>query len=165
MGDNFVYNVVNMAYQYDVSWTGWGWFGPLAYDCAALRDCYAMRNEDGSYVANGTYGGASWASVWHDFVDNAAPKVLDAQSDATSVNVAPTVEEQRGYLPRPCIMGDYNLGTECGLDLNTSAATLNYTLFAAESIYSSVLPGVPPRGSCHQQGCPSRPCGTSSMCQ
>eukprot|EP01084_Bolivina_argentea_P161869 281718_1 len=108
-GDNFVYNIVNMAYQYDVSWTGWGWFGPLAYSCDALRDCYAMRNLNGTYVSNGTYGGASWASVWQDFVDNSTPKVMDKQTDPTSINVAPTVEEVMGYLPRPCIMGDYNL--------------------------------------------------------
>ena len=164
-GDNFVYNIVNMAYQYDISWTGWAWFGPLSYDCASgLRDCYAMRNEDGSYVSNGTWGGANWAAVWKDFVDNSMPKVMDVQSDDTSVNVEPTVEEQAGYLPRPCIMGNYNLGTMCGLDLNASIDSVNYTLFASQSINSAVLPGIPPQASCREQGCPSHPCGASAMC-
>ena len=156
-----MYNIVNMAYQYDVSWTGWAWMGTLPYDCNNLRDCYDMRNEDGSGLSNGTYGGASWQSVWNDFVNNTMPKVKDVQQD---INVLPNVEEQMGYLPRPCIMGDYNLQSFCGLDLNTSSNTVNYTIFASESIYQSVLPGIPPMGSCHQQGCPSHPCGTSALC-
>lgn len=159
-----MYNVVNMAYQYDISWTGWGWFGPLPYECANLRDCYAMRNDDGSYVSNGTYGGASWASVWDDFVNNPNPKVKDVQSDTNSINLAPTIKEEMGYLPRPCIMGNFNMGTACGLDLNKSVELVNYTVFAAESIYSAALPGVPPMGGCHQQGCPAHPCSTSPLC-
>eukprot|EP00486_Rosalina_sp_Unknown_P007300 CAMPEP_0201572168 /NCGR_PEP_ID=MMETSP0190_2-20130828/15286_1 /ASSEMBLY_ACC=CAM_ASM_000263 /TAXON_ID=37353 /ORGANISM="Rosalina sp." /LENGTH=497 /DNA_ID=CAMNT_0047997597 /DNA_START=116 /DNA_END=1609 /DNA_ORIENTATION=- len=161
LGDNFVYNIVNMAYQYDVSWTGWGWFGTVPYDCDNLRSCYDMRNENGTGVANGTWGGASWASVWEDFVNNAMPKVKDVQQ---TINLLPNVEEQMGYLPRPCIMGDYNLQGFCGLDLNISVDSVSYEVFGGDSIYQSVLPGMPPMGACHSQGCPSHPCGTSTLC-
>ena len=78
------------------------------------------------------------------------PKVKDSQQ---VINVSPTVEEELGYLPRPCIMGDYNLQAFCGLDSNSSVNIVNYTVFASESIYQSVLPGM----------LPSHPCGTSAL--
>eukprot|EP01084_Bolivina_argentea_P161867 281715_1 len=164
-GDSFTYNIVNLAYQYDISWTGWSWIGTTPYDCNNLRDCYDMRNENGSFVSNGTWGGAPWALIWNDFVNNDSPQVKDVQKDSTSVNVEPTVHEKNGYLPRPCIMGDYNLQAFCGLDLSTDITTVNYTVFATNSIYQSVLPGMPPKGSCKQQGCPTHPCNSSPLCQ
>ena len=70
-----------------------------------------------------------------------------------------------GYLPRPCIVGDYNLGNVCGYDLNTDLTTINVSAFADANIYASVLPGLPPKGNCTDQGCPGLSCQAySSAC-
>ena len=63
--------------------------------------------------------------------------------------------EEAGYLPRPCIMGNYNMGKFCGYDLNIDVNQLSYLNFSAQSLYSSILPGLPPRGNCTLQGCAS----------
>eukprot|EP00490_Sorites_sp_Unknown_P009375 CAMPEP_0114672518 /NCGR_PEP_ID=MMETSP0191-20121206/43060_1 /TAXON_ID=126664 /ORGANISM="Sorites sp." /LENGTH=244 /DNA_ID=CAMNT_0001935085 /DNA_START=1271 /DNA_END=2002 /DNA_ORIENTATION=+ len=63
-GDHFSFNMVNMAAQYDISWTAWAWWGASGYQCSAIRKCNDLRNEDGSYVSNGTYGGAPWITIW-----------------------------------------------------------------------------------------------------
>ena len=158
-----------MALQYDVSWTFWAWWGVDSYTSLACRNgggtCQVVRNDDGSYVSNGTYGGAPYALIWKKFVDNTDIMVEDTQKDPSSVNVKSDVEEKAGYLPRPCIMGDYNQGNHCGFALGTNITTaLNYSDFVTQSPYGVILPGYPPYNNCSMQGCPGFPCGHTFAC-
>eukprot|EP00483_Globobulimina_turgida_P008236 UN08252 len=163
--DDFSYNVVNMAMQYDISWTAWAWWGSQPYDCEDLKSCNNLRNVDGSYVSNGTWGGAPWETIWREVVNNSNPIVQDNQIDPSSVNVESTVFEKNGYLPRPCIMGDYNTGNHCGWDLAVNVTSLNYSDFISQSIYGIKLPGFPTYGNCTLQGCPTHPCGFTDICK
>ena len=165
--DNFVYNVANMALQYDISWTGWAWWGVDGYTGMACNGkCNVIRNDDGSYVSNGTYGGGPWALIWDEFINNTNIMVKDTQKDPKSINVQSNVEELMGYLPRPCIMGDFNMGNHCGYPLGLNVtAQLNYTDFVGQNPYSAVLPGIPPYDNCTLQGCPSIQCGYTSVCK
>ena len=165
--DNFSYNLVNFAVQYDISWTTWAWQGIDAYSALACNNgnCCVLRNDDGSYVSNGTYGGAPWALIWKEFVDNTEIKVKNTQTDDVTINVKVNVEEEMGYLPIPCIVGDYGMGNECGYSLGTNITMTNYSIFAGQSISYAILPGMPPFNNCTQQGCPTLPCGSSPVCK
>ena len=164
-GDNFVYNMVNFALQYDVSWIGWAWRGTNDdYPCHATPDCNQpdMRNTDGTIV-DGSFGGADWKTIWETFVSNASPKVMDVANGKT---LDPTENEEEGYLVRPCIQGKYNLGGICGWDETVATTSLSAHNFTSQSIYDSILVGLPPNGSCSSQGCNGIPCQTyTGPCQ
>ena len=149
-GTHFVFNMVNFAMQMDISFVGWGWRGNNSNTCTNHEpNCNVpdMRSSDGNLVT-GAYGGANWRNVWQTFVSNPNPKVLDITN---GIQLQPTDMEQAGYLPRPCIMGNYNLGKFCGYDLETNVSQLSYLNFSSQSIYSSILPGLPPNGNCTLQ--------------
>lgn len=160
-----MFNVVNYALEMDISWVGWGWRGTNDdYPCGSLPDCDQpdMRSANGTLV-NGQYGGAPWSMIWDTFVNNQSPKVMDATS---GTNLASNVYEPKGYLPRPCILGTFNLGNICGWDASINTTTLKASDFSSQSIYQSALPGLPPDGSCSKQGCGSVQCGTyTGPCQ
>jgi len=158
-GDNFVFNIVNYALQMDISWIGWGWRGTNDdYPCSNIPDCDQpdMRSPNGTLVT-GKYGGAAWQTIWDTYVNNQSPKVGDATNGQNLDNKA---YEPKGYLPRPCILGTFNLGDICGWDDKIETTSLKSTDFSAQSIYQSYLPGLPPDGSCTKQGCGSHQCGT-----
>eukprot|EP01084_Bolivina_argentea_P148927 260268_1 len=164
-GDNFVFNIVNFALEYDISWIGWAWRGTNDDNpCHSTPDCNQpdMRNTDGTIV-DATYGGANWKTVWQTFVSDVSPQVLDVSNGQT---LAPTDTEGVGYLVRPCIQGKYNLGGICGWDEKVSTTSLNVKNFTSQSIYDSILVGLPPNGSCKSQGCQGIQCQTyTGPCQ
>ena len=79
--------------------------------------------------------------------------------------LSPNIEEPQGYLPRACIMGDYNMANNCGWDLNDNVDTLNVSDFNSQTLYYTFLPGMPPKGNCSNQGCPGHPCNVHPVCQ
>ena len=165
-GDNFSFNIINMAAQYDISWTAWAWWGVSGYECDSIRKCNDLRNENGSYVSNGTYGGAPWQLIWSNYINTDTINVLSTQTDSNTINVSPNVMEIKGYLPRPCIMGNYNIGNHCGFSYNTSILSLPYTDFNGQSAYSVILPGLPSiNNDCTKQGCPTINCGFTYACK
>merc|ERR1712013_773076 len=115
-----------------------------------------MRNTNGTLV-DGSYSGADWKTVWESFVADSSPTVFDAANGST---LAPAETEEVGYLVRPCIQGKYNLGGICGWEEEVQTTTLTVADFTGQSIYDSILPGMPPNGSCTAQGCAGIPCQT-----
>ena len=166
-GDNFVFNIVNMCLQYDISWIGWGWRGTNDdYPCHSTPDCNQpdMRNTDG-FLVDATYGGADWKNVWGTFVSSQSPQVQD---DTNGETLAPDETEDAGYLPRPCIQGEYNIGDICGWDedISTTSGIITVYNLTNQSIYDGFLPGLPPNGTCSAQGCANIECQTyTGPCQ
>ena len=122
-----------------------------------------MRNENGELV-DGTYGGADWQTVWKTFI--ASEKII-VEDAANGTVLSANDLQMQGYLPRPCIIGDFNLGNICGYDLssNIDPSSISVTDIASQSIYSSMLPGLPPKGDCENQGCLGYSCAAySSAC-
>ena len=115
-----------------------------------------MRDENGKLV-DGTYGGADWQTVWETFISNDDIVVEDAADGAFLTS---DEYQDEGYLPRPCIMGDYNLGGICGYDLEDRLSSIAVSDITSQSMYDSILPGIPPNGSCTDQGCPGTTCQT-----
>lgn len=74
-----------------------------------------------------------------------------------------------GYLPRPCIVGQFGLGGYCGYPLGTNQSYLDtqFNSFWNQSQGNSVLPGLPPSSSgpdasCSLQACPGWECNVTS---
>jgi hypothetical protein len=162
-GDWFVFNVANMAEQYDLSWIGWGWRGTNVNN--AHRPCTDgqcecnqpdMRDTNG--LTDGTAGGADWKQVWATFVTPTSIKVQDIDPDQKTIAV--NYPQLAGFLPRPCIVPGFNLNDVCGYDLNTDVTTIPVNDLITQSLYVSFLPGLPPRGNCSAQGCPTYTCET-----
>ena len=78
--------------------------------------------------------------------------------------LTPGVNEPAGFLPRPCIMGDFNVGNNCGWTLDTNVEMLNVSEFNAQILYYTYLPGLPPKSNCSDQGCPGYPCNVHPVC-
>jgi len=153
-GDNFVYNIINMGLQYDISWIGWAWRGNNDdYPCGSKPDCQQpdMRSETGQ-LTSAEYGGADWSTVWKALVASNTLNVKDVTNGKTLTH---TQDEAAGYLVRPCISGDYNLGGICGWDLSVPTSSLTPSDLTSQSIYDSILPGIPPNGNCKLEGCSS----------
>ena len=79
--------------------------------------------------------------------------------------LTPGTNEPRGFLPRPCIMGDFNVANNCGWVLGTDIENLTVQDFAPINLYYTYLPGMPPYSNCSQQGCPGHPCNVHPICQ
>jgi hypothetical protein len=164
-GDNYVWNLLNLAAQYDCSWVGWGWRGTNANDgnCTdgePICNSPDMRSYNGT-LTNGTEGGADWATAWAAYVSSSVITVQD--NPTTSLNS--TAYEVQGFLPRPCIVGQFGLGDYCGYPLNTSFNDMNWVSFWNSSQGTAVLPGLPPAGppsACLLQACPGYTCQTTS---
>eukprot|EP01121_Diplochlamys_sp_Union-15-3_P007755 TRINITY_DN1999_c0_g1_i1.p1 TRINITY_DN1999_c0_g1~~TRINITY_DN1999_c0_g1_i1.p1 ORF type:complete len:541 (+),score=94.32 TRINITY_DN1999_c0_g1_i1:32-1624(+) len=161
-GDNFVYNVANLAEQYDLSWIGWAWRGTNINNshrpCQdGMAECNQPDMRDtGGVLTDATHGGADWQSVWNNFVSPSTIKV----NDVSPGNINKNDPQPAGFLPRPCIVGQFNLGDICGYDLSVDVRSLNYQDIIAQSLYDSILPGMPPKGNCTAQGCEGYPCQT-----
>ena len=87
--------------------------------------------------------------------------VQDA-GDAAKINV--TDPEVKGFLPRPCIVPAFGMGSSCGWPLGYNG-TLPWVSLWNQSVGESVLPGLPPSGppaSCTQQACPGYACTKDS---
>jgi len=165
-GDHYVFNIINMAEQYDISWVGWGWRGTnnnTAYapcvDGQAVCSLSDMRGQ-GGLLADGTFGGPNWRRIWNYYVNTPVITVLDNNSD----KIGKSQPQGEGFLPRPCIVGEFNIGNLCGYDLAYDVTTLSYTSFGSQDLYNSSLPGLPPRGNCASQGCPGYTCEVSDAC-
>eukprot|EP00727_Mastigamoeba_balamuthi_P010226 m51a1_g5826 hypothetical protein (702) ;mRNA; f:243951-247769 len=161
-GDFFVYNVANTAAQYDVSWLGWGWRGvnrdnSLAPCEDGMAECNQPDMRDvGGVLTDGSRMGANWAKVWADYVAAKTITVRDAAPKAfTTADYEP-----EGFLPRPCIHKGFNLGNICGWDLRTDVRTLKSSDFSSQTMWTGILPGLPPTGHCSSQGCPGFQCET-----
>lgn len=166
--DNFVYNMANLAAQYDISFVGWGWRGrnsPSANCTLGQTQCNTPDMRDNSpldgrtgVLTNGTLGGANWTLVWSTFV-NPSDKIIHVQDTLPNVHLNGTAYEPQGYLPRPCIVGQFGLGNYCGYPLGTNMSTLDkdWNSFWNQSVGISVLPGLPPVSTpqeCVLQTCP-----------
>ena len=158
-GDWFVYNVINMAAQLDVSWTGWAWRGTAGGNCGS-PDMRAAGPE--GVLTNGSMGGANWEEVWQTYV--AAPSIVVADAgDPTKIAVNYT--EVKGFLPKPCIVPDFGMGAACGWPLGYNISTLPFNSMWNQTVGDSVLPGLPPSGppsACYLQACPGFSCSNSS---
>jgi len=163
-GDWFVYNVVNFGEQYDISWIGWGWRGTNVNNahppCVnGQTECNQPDMRDvGGVLTNGNAAGANWAQVWSVYVT--AKQITVQDIDPSQQSIAPSAYESQGWLPKPCIVQGFNLNDICGYDLNTNVTTIPVSQFTSQSIYVSILPGLPPRGNCSAQGCPGYICET-----
>lgn len=167
-GDWFVLNVVNLAAQMDVSWTGWAWRGtnPNSLPCQqGETECgYPdLRGPDG-LLTNGSSGGANWASVWATYI--ASPTITvrdDGKNDPASLNAS--TYEVPGFLPKPCIIPFFGQGGNCGWPLGTNVSTLPWVSLWNQSLSESVLPGLPPSGppsSCVDQACAGYTCSETN---
>jgi hypothetical protein len=165
-GDHYVYNILNMCEQYDISWIGWGWRGNnnnTNYSpCVDGQTvCYAADMRDvGGVLTNGSSGGANWKHIWNTFVNANVINVNDngpGKIDKLDVQL-------QGFLPRPCIVGTFGLGDNCGYDLNTNVKSLKFALFTQQTINNVTLPGLPPNGNCANQGCQGYVCSNSNAC-
>eukprot|EP01124_Arcella_intermedia_P029203 TRINITY_DN6109_c0_g1_i1.p1 TRINITY_DN6109_c0_g1~~TRINITY_DN6109_c0_g1_i1.p1 ORF type:complete len:526 (+),score=81.68 TRINITY_DN6109_c0_g1_i1:13-1590(+) len=160
--DNFVYNIVNLSEQYDLSWIGWAWRGTNVNNANrpcldGMADCNGPDMRDlGGILTDGLRGGAPWRLVWSTFVASSTIEV----NDMTPNNISKASYQPMGFLPRPCIVGEFNLGGLCGYDLATGIETINYADIISQSLYDSILPGLPPLGHCGGQGCAGYPCQT-----
>jgi hypothetical protein len=167
-GPNFVLNVVNLAAQLDVSWTGWAWRGtnPNSLPCVTGQaECgYPDMRGPGGMLTNGSTGGANWAAIWAAYV--AAPAVVvrdDGADDPASLNV--TAFEVAGFLPKPCIVPYFGQGGFCGWPLGFNVSDLPWVSLWNQSLSTSVLPGLPPSGApsaCVQQACAGYTCSPVS---
>lgn len=175
-GDWFVHNAVNMATQYDMSWVGWAWrgtgFGDGKNCSAGMAQCGTpdMRDigPDGvtGVLTNGTHGGANWTEVWSSFV-SPPNKVIVVNDALPNVHLNSTAYEPQGYLPRPCIVGQFGLGGYCGYPLGTNMSVVgkDFNSLWNGTQANSVLPGLPPSGpasGCTLQACPGWECNTTS---
>lgn len=164
----FVNNVINLAAQIDVSWTGWAWRGTNANggNCSkppGQAECgYPDMRDENAQMTDGSGGGANWREVWSTYVASPAVVVADA-GDPNNINASAL--EVKGFLPRPCIVPNFGMGDACGWPLNTSSSALPWVSLWNQSVGESVLPGLPPNGppqSCTQQACPGYECSTDS---
>ena len=114
-------------------------------------------------LVTGQFGGANWLNVWNVFVTPDNLTVHDALGPDASF-LPPGTAEPEGFLPRACIMGDYNMANNCGWDLNTDVDTLPVSSFNGQNLYYTYLPGMPPKGNCSNQGCPGYPCQPHPVC-
>jgi hypothetical protein len=116
-------------------------------------------------LTNGTLGGANWTEVWSTYVTGGAAGIVLVQDALPNVHLNATAYEPPGYLPRPCIVGEF-IGNYCGYPLGTNTTLLDWNSLWNQTVYESVLPGLPPRSSpagCTLQTCPGYPtCNTSS---
>jgi hypothetical protein len=165
-GDNFVFNLINLASQIDVSWIGWAWRGPNANggNCAqGQTECnYPDMRDFNGVLTNGSSGGANWSSVWADYVTATTINIRD-DGDASKINV--TDYEVEGFLPRPCIVPNFGMGDACGWPLGFNISKLPWNSMWNQSVSDSVLPGLPPSGApsaCLQQACPEYACSPYS---
>ena len=167
-GSWFVHNLLNMAAQLDVSWTGWAWRGTNANggQCAeppGQTECGYPDMRDGlALMTNGSGGGANWSEVWSRFA--AADRVV-VQDLGNASNIGPNVFEVKGFLPRPCILPNAGMGNACGWPLGFNVSLLPFNSLWNQSVGESVLPGLPPSGapeSCTSQACPGYFCETTS---
>jgi hypothetical protein len=167
-GDNFVFNLLNLASQIDVSWVGWAWRGNNANGgtCAqGQAECNSPDMRDsGGVLTNGSSGGADWASAWAAFVapPSGTVTVLDA-GDPMKINVSDY--EVLGFLPRPCIVQGFGMGDSCGWPLGFNVSLLPWNSMWNQTVAESVLPGLPPSGppsACLQQACPGYECSPYS---
>jgi hypothetical protein len=159
-GDHYVYNIINMCEQYDISWVGWGWRGNNdnagyvpCVDGETVCSVSDMRSA-GGLLTNGSLGGANWRMIWRQYV---ATKNINV-ADVDPGKIAPTDPQPQGFLPRPCIVGDFGIGKMCGYDLNINVENLKYNVFASQELNAATLPGLPPLGSCNEQGCDGYNC-------
>ena len=164
----FVHNLLNMAAQLDVSWVGWAWRGTNANGGACGKppgqpECgYPdMRDENGT-MTDGRGGGADWREIWATYVQQPAVVVADAGNHS---NIDVGAFEVKGFLPRPCIVPGFGMGSSCGWPLNFSTAALPWTSLWNQSVGDSVLPGLPPAGppsACFEQACEGYSCTADS---
>jgi hypothetical protein len=162
-GDWFVHNLLNMAAQLDVSWTGWAWRGTVGGDCG-YPDMRANATEspDEAVLTDGRFGGANWKEVWALYAAAKTIVVVDA-GDPTKIGVNDT--EVKGFLPRPCIVPNFGMGSSCGWPLGANVSRLPSVSMWNQSVGESVLPGLPPMGppsACYEQACPGYTCSNES---
>ena len=143
-GAHFVHNVVNMAEQYDISWVGWAWRGTNVNNANApcldgMAECGQpdirdMDNATGTAVlTDGKRGGADWRSTWARFV---APPGGDVTvQDEGPDNLGPMDRHPRGFLPRPCIVGTFNMGNMCGWDGGAKLSASDAFVFANQTVF------------------------------
>jgi len=174
--DNFVYNIANLAAQYDISFTGWGWRGrngPSGNCTQGMTQCGTPDMRDNSpldgrtgVLTNGTLGGANWKLVWETFI-NPPNKIIQVQDALPNIHLNGTAYEPQGYLPRPCIVGQF-IGNYCGYPLGTNLSVIgkDWNSLWNQTVYESVLPGLPPSSApdqCVLQTCPGyEPCNTTN---
>lgn len=172
-GDWFVQNVVNMAAQLDVSWTGWAWRGtnPNDGNCTTGQTLCGYPDLRGvgldnvtGVLTDGSLGGANWSAVWQAYVASTVINVTDTGVDTPSgINV--TAYEVPGFLPKPCIVPFFGQGGNCGWPLGTNTSALNWVSLWNQTTGQAVLPGLPPSGlpqTCTQQACPGYQCSETS---
>ena len=162
-GDWFVHNLLNMAAQLDVSWTGWAWRGTSGGNCG-YPDIRANATESPNEVAltDGRFGGANWKEVWSLYAAAKTVVVSDA-GDPTKIGLNDT--EVKGFLPRPCIVPNFGMGGSCGWPLGANVSKLPWVSMWNQSVGESVLPGLPPMGppsACYEQACPGYTCSNTS---
>ncbi len=186
--DFFVHNLLNLAAQYDASWTGWGWRGrnsPSGNCTRGQTQCNTpdMRDNgpDGwtGVLTDGTRGGANWTRAWAAFVAPPGGGAVAVADALPGVHLNASAYEPEGYLPRPCIVGQFNIGGFCGWPLGTNASTVarGWNSLWNQTVFESVLPGLPPSAAspaaaaaaaagtplCVLQTCPGfDPCNTTS---
>merc|ERR1712150_8816 len=152
-----------MAEQYDISWLGWAWRGTnpnnVHRPCKdGMAECHQpdIRDIDdagGVSLTDGKNAGANWKRVWSVFVQDGSA-VLDVKPQ----NINKTDDQPAGFLPRPCIVGVFNLSNICGWDSTQDILQLSPSEFSKQSVYDSILPGIP--GHCTAQSCEGFTCGT-----
>ena len=153
---NFDFNIVNMAAQFDISWTPWTWRGTNGLKCDNHEGgCMDLRGAGypNATLTDGLFGGANWTLIWDTFVNTDIINVYDTLGTNASY-LGPNDKEPRGYLPRPCILGTYSHGNNCGFDLGIPVSNLNVTSFNDQSGSYDFFAGIPPAGNCSLQGCP-----------
>ena len=162
-GDWFVHNLLNMAAQLDVSWTGWAWRGTSGGNCG-YPDMRANATESPNEAAltDGRFGGANWKEVWSLYAAAKTVVVADA-GNPSKIGVNDT--EVKGFLPRPCIVPSFGMGGSCGWPLGSNVSKLPWLSMWNQSVGESVLPGLPPMGppsACYEQACPGYTCSNTS---
>jgi len=165
-GDNFVYNLMNLASQIDVSWVGWAWRGPNANGGTCQQgqaECnYPDMRDFNGVLTNGSNGGANWALVWADYV---SPSTITVRDDGDQSKINVTDYEVEGFLPRPCIVPNFGMGDSCGWPLGFNISKLPWNSMWNQTVGESVLPGLPPSGipsSCLLQACEDYSCSPYS---
>ena len=165
-GDFFVYNLLNMATQVDVSFVGWAWRGPNANggSCAqGQAECnYPDMRDFNGVLTNGSSGGADWSTIWSDYV---SPQTINVRDDGNVSKINVTDYEVEGFLPRPCIVPNFGMGDSCGWPLGFNISKIPWNSMWNQSVANSVLPGLPPSGSpseCLEQACPDYACSPYS---
>jgi hypothetical protein len=178
-GEHFVENVINLAAQFDVSWTAWAWRGTNPWDgnCSNVNNSTAANGvtncgypdvrdtaADGvtGILTNGSWGGADFATVWRTYV--ASPQVT-VRDDGNLSDINVTAYEVPGFIPRPCIVPYFGQSGNCGWPLGTNTSTLDWVSLWNSSTSNAVFPGLPPSGppsSCTQQACPGYVCSETS---